>query len=77
MVFEPAMHDLSDRDRDFLEAMANDDGPSLLTDVAERMGVDRGYVNRYRRRLIAADIIQPAGRGKLDFAIPYIRDYLR
>jgi type II secretory pathway predicted ATPase ExeA len=77
MVFEPAVHDLSDRDRDFLEAMAIDDGPSLLTDVAERMGVDRGYVNRYRRRLIAADIIQPAGRGKLDFAIPYIRDYLR
>jgi hypothetical protein len=76
-VFEPALHDLSEKDQDFLAAMSADDGPSQLSAVAQRMGVDRNYINRYRKRLIAADMIVPSGRGRVDFTMPYLREYLR
>ena len=31
----------------------------------------------YRNRLLAAGIIKTAGYGKVDFAAPYLREYLR
>lgn len=76
MIHEPALRDLSDVDRSFLAAMAVDQGPSQIADVAERMGVDLNYANQYRRRLLEAEMITPAGRGKLSFTLPYLRDYL-
>jgi hypothetical protein len=36
MVYEPSLADLSPRDRDFVRATAIDDGPSRLSDIAER-----------------------------------------
>ncbi len=56
--------------------MAADPGPSRIADVAKRMGVDVNYANQYRRRLIEAELIAPAGRGKVAFTLPYLRDYL-
>ena len=76
MIHEPALRDLSDVDRSFLTAMAIDDGPSRIADVAHRMGVDLNYANQYRRRLLDAEMITPAGRGRLAFELPYLRDYL-
>ncbi len=35
------------------------------------------YVSVYRNRLLAAGIIKTAGYGKVDFAAPYLREYLR
>lgn len=77
LVHGPALDDLSDVDRTFLAAMAVDDGPSRVADLAERMGVDANYVNQYRRRLIDAQMIEPVGRGTVSFSLPYLRDYLR
>lgn len=76
MIHEPAMRDLSDIDRSFLAAMATDDGPSRIADVADRMNVTVNYANQYRRRLLEAEMIEQAGRGKLAFTLPYLRDYL-
>lgn len=76
-VHEPALADLSDVDRTYLVAMAQDDGPSHTSEIAVRMGVSVYYGNRYRGRLIDAGVIEPAGRGYVDFAIPYLREYLR
>ncbi|WP_026533814.1 ATP-binding protein [Arthrobacter sp. H14] len=76
MIHEPALRDLSDVDRSFLAAMAIDEGPSQIADIAERMSVDLNYANQYRRRLLAAEMIVPAGRGRLSFTLPYLRDYL-
>jgi hypothetical protein len=67
----------SDIDKTFLLAMARDDGPAKLSDVADRLHVSRDYANVYRARLIAAQLVEPAGRGRLDFALPYLREYLR
>lgn len=53
------------------------DARSRLGDVAERLGVDAQYAGKYRRRLIDAEMIQPAGYGFIDFGLPYMREYLR
>jgi hypothetical protein len=77
LVVEPAVSSLSDRDHDFLDAMAVDDGPSRVRDIAARMGVSGNYVNRYRRRLLDAELITEAGRGRIDLQLPGAREWLR
>jgi hypothetical protein len=78
LVHEPALADLSPTDRSFLVAMAQDaQGPSRISDVAQRLGVDANYASQYRKRLIDAEVITPAGYGAVDFSLPYLRDYLR
>lgn len=77
LVHAPALRDLSEVDRTFLRAMSHDDGPSRTADVARRMGKGTRYVSVYRARLIAAGLIAPASYGAVDFALPYLREYLR
>jgi hypothetical protein len=77
LVHASAMADLSERDREFLRAMALDDGPSRMRDIAQRMGRDDNYVSQYRLRLIDAEMIAEAGHGLVAFTLPGLRDYLR
>lgn len=56
--------------------MTADIGPSRLQDIAERMGVAKGYAAQYRHRLLAAELIEPAGHGLVAFALPFLREYL-
>ena len=56
--------------------MAQDQSSSRTADIARRIGEEAQYTNVYRARLIAAGIITPAGYGKVQFAIPYLREYL-
>ncbi|MBG9295937.1 ATP-binding protein [Corynebacterium diphtheriae bv. gravis] len=77
LVHEPALADLSEVDRTFLVAMAADDGPSTMSDIAQRLGVNSQYTGNYRRRLIDAEIITSSGYGQVDFELPYMREYLR
>jgi hypothetical protein len=77
LVHEPALNDLSERDREFVKAMAEDDGDSSIADIERRLDRDHGYVSRYRSRLIVAGIVEPTRRGYLDFTIPYLREFVR
>ncbi len=77
LVFAPVVKDLSDIDKTFLVAMARDRGVSRVRDVATRMGVDGNYANVYRRRLLDAELIVEAGRGRVAYAIPGLTEYLR
>jgi hypothetical protein len=77
LVHEPSLAGLSDVDRSFLVAMATDEGPSDISHIAERLDVDSNYASQYRLRLIAAELVRPAGYGRVDFALPYLREYLR
>ena len=77
LIHEPALRDLSHVDRTFLAAMAIDDGPSRMSDVASRLAANANYASQYRLRLMAADMIHPASHGHVDFTLPYLRDYLR
>lgn len=77
LVHDPTLTPLSSRQRQFLDAMAVDDGPSRISDVAERVGIDRNSANQYRQRLIDAELIHPAGHGLVEFSMPYMREHLR
>ncbi|HTX00511.1 MAG TPA: AAA family ATPase [Acidimicrobiales bacterium] len=77
LVHAPALAQASEIDKSFLLAMAKDDGPTRMADLQARLGVDANYASQYRLRLIAADLIEPAGYGRVAFALPYLRDYLR
>ncbi|OZG59407.1 ATPase AAA [Bifidobacterium tissieri] len=76
-VHGPELDGLSPIDKTYLLAMAQDDGPSSTAAIANRMGKDAQYANMYRMRLIEAQVIEERGYGKVDFAIPYLREYLR
>jgi Mn-dependent DtxR family transcriptional regulator len=76
-VHEPAIADLPGVARTFLLAMAHDDGPSKMSDIAARLKVDANYASQYRLRLIATELIEPVGHGRVGFTMPYLRDYLR
>lgn len=77
LVHETALGDLSDVDRTYLVAMAQDTSESSTGAIAERMGVTPHYASTYRGRLIDAGVIEPTRYGYVDFAIPYLREYLR
>lgn len=68
---------LSERDADFLAAMAQDNGASRISDIAHRMGVSDDYAQKYRKRLKDGGIITQERRGFLRFDVPYLADYLR
>jgi len=78
LVHETALSDLSDVDRTFLMAMSPDNGPSRMANILRRMGgAAPQYGNTYKNRLIEAGMIESVGHGKIDFALPYLRDFLR
>jgi hypothetical protein len=76
-VIEAALATVSPKDLDFLHAMAEDDGPAVAGDIGRRIGARANLVANYRSRLLAAGLIEPAGHGKVDFAIPGLRQHLR
>jgi len=77
VVIDAALSTASPKDLDFLRAMAEDDGPASTADIGRRLGDQKNTVGNYRARLIDAGLVQPAGRGLLEFAIPGLREHLR
>jgi predicted MarR family transcription regulator len=73
----PALATASAKDREFLHAMSTDDGPSTTADIIHRTGSRPTLVAKYRNRLIDAGLIESTGHGKVDYAIPGLREYLR
>jgi hypothetical protein len=76
-VHEYTLRDLSQADRAFLEAMSVDDGPSKICEVGDRLGKASNQLSVYRQRLLDVGVIAAPGRGLVDFAVPYLREYLR
>ena len=76
-VIEAALATASGKDLDFLHAMAEDDGPSVAGDIGRRIGARTNLVANYRSRLLAAGLIESTAHGKVDFAIPGLRQHLR
>lgn len=75
-VFETTLKPLSRKDIEFLKAMAQDEGVSAATDIMARLGVADNYYQPYRARLLATGIIEAPRDGELEFAVPYLADYL-
>lgn len=68
---------VSDKDKEFLKAMSLDENESVVADIAARMNVTVDYAQKYRKRLISVGIISVPSRGKVTFAVPYLKSYLQ
>lgn len=68
---------LSERDTEFLAALAAEGEIASMSAIAERMDVTPDYAQKYRKRLIDSGIIEAAGRGRVTIAVPYLADHLR
>lgn len=71
-----ALNTLSENDVKFLQAMAEDPEECWMADIAARMKVKADYVQIYKRRLVSAGVIEQHARGKVRFAMPYLRECL-
>lgn len=77
LVHRPTISSLTAVEVAFLEAMAQDDGPSSTAEIAGRMGKSAVYVGQYRRRLLDKHIITAPERGLVQLAMPGMREHLR
>lgn len=76
-VIEPVLHRMPPMQVRYLLAMSEDDGDSSTGEVAARLGRCPSEAGVYRGRLLAASVIDAGAWGKVRFAIPYLREYLR
>ena len=76
-VFLPCLNPLSAGDKSFLNAMSIDNNESLVSEIRNRLNVDKSHVQTYRRRLIESGVIHSPSRGRVAFSIPYLGQYLR
>lgn len=77
VVIEAALATASAKDLQFLHAMSVDDEPSRTADIIARTGSGPTLVAKYRTRLLAAGLIESISHGRVDYAIPGLREYLR
>lgn len=77
LVHEPALRELPGAQRAYLGAMSLDEGASSSGVVAARLGLSAQHANVFRTRLIERELIEPAGHGRVDYSLPYLRDHLR
>lgn len=77
MVLEVSLNQLSALPIAFLLAMAQDDSSSAISEIAKRLGKSTQGVSPVRQELISEQVIEPVSRGRIDFALPYLREYLR
>lgn len=76
-VIEPALSRLSKRAMSYLVEMSGSDGPSSTGCVAKSLGVPAQSLSSVRASLIAKQVIEPTEvRGYVDFAIPWMREYV-
>ena len=75
-VIEAALASASPRDMDFLNALAQLERPAAIKDIAAAMVTSQSQASNYRTRLVASGLAEPAGYGKVDFAIPGLAQYL-
>ncbi|WP_040468664.1 ATP-binding protein [Limosilactobacillus gastricus] len=47
-----------------------------LEDVCQILGKDKVFVSQYRRRAISRKLIIPAGRGYVDYVLPYFGEFI-
>jgi len=76
MVLDTTMSELSDNDIAFLLAMLPDKDISKMNEITQRLGTTANQAGQYRLRLIKQGVIEECGRGKVQFALPFLKDYL-
>jgi len=67
---------LSNRDREFIFAMSEDESISSVSMIGERLQKNKSFISLYRDRLISAGVVKSCGQGLLCFNYPYMREFL-
>ena len=75
-IYEPVMKILSNKDMEFLRAIAIDGNASQITNIRDRLKTKNNTVQLYRKRLIDAGVIASTRRGEVEFTLPYFNEYL-
>jgi hypothetical protein len=75
-VYELMLRETSAKDQEFLEAMLVDKRGTRFGELAARVEVSTGYASKYRERLIESGFVVRVAHGILDFAPPYMREFL-
>lgn len=75
-VFKPILAPLSNNDQIFLIAMACIGGTVTTAKLQTVLGENGPAIQPYRKRLIEAGVIEAPRRGELEFAAPYLSEYL-
>ena len=57
--------------------MAADEGPSITSEVAARIGISMTNASNLRRRLIDRGVIKDLRMGLVDFDMPAFKTYLK
>jgi len=76
MVLDASFYALSETDKRFLVAMLPDTKESRISDIAARMETSASNASHYKRRLVGQGIIAEAGRGRVVFSLPMMKDML-
>lgn len=76
-VVRPTLRECSQREVEYIQAMLQDEGPSVTSDVARRMGISMTNASNLRRRLIDRGIIKTVRMGAVAFDMPVLETYLR
>jgi AAA+ ATPase superfamily predicted ATPase len=75
-IYAPVVKVLSDKDMDFLRAIAVDGSFGRISSIKNRLKVNDGLVQAYRKRLLDAGVISAKRRGEVEFTLPYFCEYL-
>ena len=75
-ICQTSLAPLSEKDIAFLAAMAMDEEASEISAIISRLNCTNSLAQTYKRRLIQAGIISQPRRGRVQFAIPYLKEYL-
>jgi AAA+ ATPase superfamily predicted ATPase len=76
MILDTTVNELSEKDLEFLYAMLPDKNESKISDIIARLGCTPNIASQYRLRLLKQGIIEEYGRGKVQFAMPLLKEYL-
>ena len=76
-VVQPTLRECSQREVEHLVAMAADEGSSVTSEVAARMGISMTNASNLRHRLIDRAVIKDLRMGLVDFDMPAFRAYLQ
>lgn len=74
-VYEAVWFELSEADKSFLLAMAEDPVATRQADLSSRLDKSSGHVSRYKRRLLQQGVIQERSRCLLEFCLPGFKEY--
>ncbi|OYO13142.1 ATP-binding protein [Enemella evansiae] len=76
-VHEPALRGTTPREKQFLCAMAVDDGPAASASIRQRLGLSASHVSNLGQSLQEKGLVTKLERGRFDYLLPRLREHLR